>query len=111
MKYVKHGTLNEYYFSFLERLCPGKNETIETISEGTNDEFSSDEFSDDEFDNATYENLNGKLFQSPKDLKKRGWVIVKIRQELVLVFWLLAHESCHLSQAEIKKIVPTSRAE
>ena len=71
MKYVKHGTLNEYYFSFLERLCPGKNETIETVSEGTNDEFSSDEFSDDEFDNATYENLNGKLFQSPKDLKKR----------------------------------------
>ena len=46
-------------FFFLERLCPGKNETIETISEGTNDEFSSDEFSDDEFDNATYENLNG----------------------------------------------------
>ena len=69
MKYVKHGTLNEYFLFFLERLCPGKNETIETISEGTNDEFSSDEFSDDEFDNATYENLNGKLFQSPKDLK------------------------------------------
>ena len=35
-----------------------KNETIEIISEETNDEFSSDEFSDDEFDNATYENLN-----------------------------------------------------
>ena len=42
-----------------------KNETIENISEETNDEFSSDEFSDDEFENATYENLNGKLFLTP----------------------------------------------